>query len=90
MKKRTVSLISAALLFLCSTFSVYAVSYTETADNEASVARHLLNSPVPSVGSIGGEWMVIGLARSGRISKEFSEGSEAISSTAQNRPRTPE
>ena len=74
MKKKTVSLISAALLFLYSAFSVYAVSYTETADNEASVARHLLNSPVPSVGSIGGEWMVIGLARSGKISKEFSDG----------------
>ena len=74
MKKRTVSLIAAALLFLCSAFSVSAVSYSETAEKEASVARYLLNSPVPSVGSIGGEWMVIGLARSGKISKEFSDG----------------
>ena len=74
MKKRTVSLISAALLFLYSAFSVSAVSYSETAEKEASVARYLLNSPVPSVGSIGGEWMVIGLARSGKISKEFSDG----------------
>ena len=74
MKKRTVSLIAAALLFLCSAFSVSAVSYSETAEKETAVARHLLNSPVPSVGSIGGEWMVIGLARSGKISKEFSDG----------------
>ncbi len=74
MKKRTVSLISAALLFLYSAFSVSAVSYSETAEKETAVARHLLNSPVPSVGSIGGEWMVIGLARSGKISKEFSDG----------------
>ena len=74
MKKKTVSLISAALLFLYSAFSVSAVSYSETAEKETAVARHLLNSPVPSVGSIGGEWMVIGLARSGKISKEFSDG----------------
>lgn len=74
MKKKTVSLISVALLFLYSAFSVSAVSYSETAEKETAVARHLLNSPVPSVGSIGGEWMVIGLARSGKISKEFSDG----------------
>lgn len=34
----------------------------------------ILKGETPIVGSIGGEWRVIGLARAGKISKEFKEG----------------
>lgn len=39
-----------------------------------SVGNTLLSGGIPQVGSIGGEWVVIGLARSGRITEEFSKG----------------
>lgn len=39
-----------------------------------NTTEHLLSLSTPSVGSAGGEWMVIGLARAGKISQEFSDG----------------
>lgn len=43
-------------------------------DMYESIGNSLLSNGVPQVGSTGGEWVVIGLARSGRITDEFSEG----------------
>ncbi|WP_124098543.1 DUF4430 domain-containing protein [Ruminococcus sp. Marseille-P6503] len=39
-----------------------------------SVGDSLLSGGIPQVSSVGGEWTAIGLARSGRITDEFSEG----------------
>lgn len=39
-----------------------------------STAEYLLSCSTPQVGSSGGEWMVIGLARSGKITEEMAEG----------------
>lgn len=39
-----------------------------------STSEHLLSCSTPQVGSSGGEWMVIGLARSGKIAEEMAEG----------------
>ena len=36
--------------------------------------KYLLEGDAPSVGSIGGEWTVIGLARSGELTAEFAKG----------------
>ncbi len=58
------------LLFHCA--AVYADGGFE--EKYSSTAAHLQTCPTPEVGSIGGEWLVIGLARSGRISREMKEG----------------
>ena len=39
-----------------------------------STEAYLKNCPTPTVGSMGGEWMVIGLARGNGISREMEEG----------------
>ncbi|MCM1158721.1 MAG: fibronectin type III domain-containing protein [Bacteroidales bacterium] len=41
-------------------------SHTETAAIEKATADYRVSLGVPQVGSVGGEWMVLGLARSGR------------------------
>lgn len=40
----------------------------------SEVGKYLLDGSAPSVGSVGGEWTVIGLARSGIITDAFAEG----------------
>ncbi|MEE0874611.1 MAG: hypothetical protein UIH27_14245 [Ruminococcus sp.] len=42
-------------------------------EKESEICSHLLTLPAPNVGSIGGEWMVLGLARSNRLPESFSE-----------------
>lgn len=72
--KKTFSLLLALALLLAATLNCAAVNDDTLANKEASCARHLLSLPVPNVGSIGGEWLVIGLARSGNLTKALAEG----------------
>lgn len=39
-----------------------------------STAAYLQTLPTPVVGSVGGEWLTLGLARNGSISENFAEG----------------
>lgn len=39
-----------------------------------TTAEYLLSCPIPQVSSVGGEWMVIGLARSGKITEQMADG----------------
>lgn len=70
---------------LCSNYSILAAAeeaYSRLSEQKlasfdelySSVADYLLKSGIPGIGSVGGEWTVIGLARSGRITEEFSKG----------------
>ncbi len=47
---------------------------TELAEIYNAVGKYLSDGDAPVVGSVGGEWTVIGLARSGEISDSFAEG----------------
>ena len=74
MVKRFISVITVVLLLLCTVFSVHAVTAENIKTKEESVANHLLSCPIPNVGSIGGEWLVIGLARAGKLTDDIKEG----------------
>lgn len=71
--KKIVSLLLTLALLFAAPLNCAAVNDNTLAEKEASTARHLLSLPVPNVGSIGGEWLVIGLARSGRLTKELAD-----------------
>lgn len=48
---------------------------SETVENKIkSTSDYLLTLNTPVVGSVGGEWLALGLARNGSISEEFTEG----------------
>lgn len=64
--------ILTALLLLCP-LTVFA-SEGSTGEIYNAVKKQLLECPVPQVGSIGGEWLVIGLSRAGALTKEMADG----------------
>ena len=70
MKKVFASLLVCALLFL----TIVSANAADIGDVYRETATYLQNCPTPSVGAIGGEWLIIGLARSGLLSKETAEG----------------
>lgn len=72
MKKGLSLFVSLILCAVCS-FSAQAISTESIMEKESEICSHLLTLPAPTVGSIGGEWMVIGLARSNRLPESFSE-----------------
>lgn len=74
MIKKLTSILLTFALSLCTVLSVHAESSDQLNIKAESTADYLLTCPVPNVASIGGEWMVIGLARSGKITMEFSDG----------------
>ena len=61
-----------ALALLCP-FTAFAAS-SKTDAIYQTTEEQLLSCPVPQVGSIGGEWLVIGLARAGTLPDETAEG----------------
>lgn len=73
--KKYVSLILAAVFFAGSILGAEALpkdKMQQAIDNTASYIQ--MKVPAPSVGSVGGEWAVIGLARSGReVSPSYYE-----------------
>lgn len=74
MLKRIAALLLSVVFVVAAVPSVQAVTYPEIEQKEASTAQHLLTCPVPKVSSIGGEWLVIGLARSGKLTQQTSDG----------------
>ena len=72
MKKGLSLFVSLILCAVCS-FSAQAISTESIMEKESEICSHLLTLPAPNVGSIGGEWMVLGLARSNRLPESFSE-----------------
>ncbi len=50
------------------------VKVNKAAEKLNSTADYLLSLGVPGVGSVGGEWRVLGLARAGKITSELSDG----------------
>ncbi len=67
-KRLTVFMISLQL-FLCSAVSFSAVTQQALDEKTDSTAQYLASLPVSQVGSIGGEWRVLGLARAGKLSE---------------------
>ena len=61
-----------ALALLCPITAFAAGSKTDAIYQ--TTEKQLLSCPVPQVGSIGGEWLVIGLARAGILPDETAEG----------------
>ena len=61
-----------ALALLCP-FTAFAAG-SKTDAIYQTTEEQLLSCPVPQVGSIGGEWLVIGLARAGTLPDETAEG----------------
>ena len=46
----------------------------KVAEKLESTGEYLLSQGVPGVGSVGGEWRALGLARAGKITSELSDG----------------
>ena len=66
LKKRGLSLLLTLVLMLSLCVPAMAVSKSELTSAISESAAYMLNAvKEPQVGSIGGEWAVIGLARSG-------------------------
>ncbi len=66
LKRKSISLLLAAILMLSLCVPAMAVSEKEIASAVTKSAEFMLGAvKTPQVGSIGGEWAVIGLARSG-------------------------
>ena len=70
--KKLICIFIAFSLLLCSFSSFAAEKKTDEAYDATS--KQLLSCPVPQVGSIGGEWLAIGLARAEIMSEETAEG----------------
>ena len=66
LKKRGLSLLLTLVLMLSLCVPAMAVSKSDLISAVSESAAYMLNAvKAPHVGSIGGEWAVIGLARSG-------------------------
>ena len=70
--KKLICIFIAFSLLLCSFSSFAAEKKTDEVYNAAS--KQLLSCPVPQVGSIGGEWLVIGLARAEIMPEDTADG----------------
>ncbi|MEE0874614.1 MAG: hypothetical protein UIH27_14260 [Ruminococcus sp.] len=72
-KRLTVFLLAVIVL---SAFipAAQAVTDRDLEQKREEIAQHLLTFPTPSVSSVGGEWMIIGLARSGKLSRQMADG----------------
>lgn len=71
--KKGLSLFVSLIICTVCLFSAQAISTESIMEKESEICSHLLTLPAPNVGSIGGEWMVLGLARSNRLPESFSE-----------------
>ena len=72
MKKLLIAIL-LVLSLLLSSFSAAALN-EDCKQKQLSVANYFQQLPTPQVGSIGGEWMIIGLQRAGMLSEEMAEG----------------
>ena len=70
--KKLICIFIAFSLLLCS-FSSFAAE-KKTDEIYIAASKQLLSCPVPQVGSIGGEWLVIGLARAEIMPEDTADG----------------
>lgn len=70
-KKLCAALLALSLCF--TAISAGAAEYTDIQSKYRETANHLLTLDTPIVGSIGGEWLLIGLARSENLSVDTAE-----------------
>ena len=70
--KKLICIFIAFSLLLCS-FSSFAAK-KKTDEIYIAASKQLLSCPVPQVGSIGGEWLVIGLARAEIMPEDTADG----------------
>ena len=70
--KKLICIFIAFSLLLCSFSSFAAEKKTDEAYDATS--KQLLSCPVPQVGSIGGEWLAIGLARAEIMPEDTADG----------------
>lgn len=71
--KLSAVLLACTMFFMCC-FCVNAEENLQILDEKLNnTSNYLLTLPAPTVNSIGGEWLTIGLARNETISKEFEE-----------------
>ena len=73
MLKKGLSLFLALVIGSLCGFSAQAVTTKEITDKINDVTKQLQSCNAPTVGSIGGEWLVIGLARSGKLPDDFAK-----------------
>ncbi len=69
--KRLIAALLCVLLFVMPLTAHAESGYEE---KYRSTEAYLKSCPTPTVGSMGGEWLVIGLARGNGISREMAEG----------------
>lgn len=77
MKKKLFFFISVLLCFVLlmqSVIGAFATASYDITQKFDETAEKLLSCPTPQVGSVGGEWMIIGLACSDRLTKAMSDG----------------
>lgn len=74
--KKIISILLSVVMFFCSAISVYAFDDTTIDDTISAVAGYVYKTVSnPVVGATGGEWAVLGLARSGmEIPEEYYSG----------------
>src|SRR5574344_1774941 len=68
------ALIMATIMLMSLVISANAQSTDTVKAIDEQTANYLLNCNTPTVGSVGGEWIVLGLARDEKISSDFTEG----------------
>lgn len=61
-------------MFAGSVLSANAVSFDKVNSKITETSDYFLSLSTPTVNSIGGEWMIIGLARNNTISQKFADG----------------
>ncbi len=66
---KLIAFLLALQLVTCSVFSSSALSDHEFSEKLESTAAYLQSLPQSGVGSIGGEWRILGLARANKLSK---------------------
>ncbi len=72
--KRITALSLILIMSICSIMSVNAATDDELLSKYDETTNYLSSLETPSVSSIGGEWMIIGLARAEKISDDFVNG----------------
>lgn len=72
--RNIISIILAVMMCTVSMITANSASQSEIEEKLSETSEYLLTLNTPIVFSIGGEWMVTGLARSNKISNSFSEG----------------
>lgn len=72
--KKAICLILSLFIIFSNSLTAFAVSENEIEDKIDEITTYFNSLPVPEIGSIGGDWIVTGLARADKISQSFAYG----------------